>query len=129
MTTKEWAKEYPEIAASLFRCSVEDLDSIFENSPESNDSTDIGYLTKADVDTLCEITNFMSEYPAEANAIHCRIARAEAIKEFAERVKSMNGNHFLESRFESPSLVNVSFDQKKFGNHIDDLVKEFLEGK
>ncbi len=53
MTVKEWAKEYPEIATSLFNCSVDDLDSILEEKTANTD--DNYYLTKADVDKLIEI--------------------------------------------------------------------------
>ena len=52
MTVKEWAKEYPTIAASLFKCSVDDLDSILQEKPV--DTNDVGYLTKADVDRIIE---------------------------------------------------------------------------
>lgn len=30
MTTKEWAKEYPEIASTVFNCSIDELDSVIE---------------------------------------------------------------------------------------------------
>lgn len=53
MTVKEWAKEYPEIATSLFNCSVNDLDSVLEENPINTD--DNCYLTKADVDKIIEM--------------------------------------------------------------------------
>ena len=52
MTVKEWVKEYPTIAASLFKCSVDDLDNILEeNHVDTNGDC---YLTKADVDRIVE---------------------------------------------------------------------------
>lgn len=53
MTVKEWAKEYPEIATSLFNCSVDDLDSVLKEKPVDTDNN--GYCTKADVDKLIEV--------------------------------------------------------------------------
>lgn len=53
MTVKEWAKEYPEMATALFKCSVDDLDSVLEEKNVGVD--DNRYLTKADVDELIDI--------------------------------------------------------------------------
>ena len=53
MTVKEWAKEYPEIATSLFNCSVDDLDSVLEENTANTDND--CYITKADVDKIIEM--------------------------------------------------------------------------
>ena len=56
MTTKEWAKEYPKIAASLFECSIDDLDRVIEEKEKQFASEDGEYyLRKSDVDKLVEI--------------------------------------------------------------------------
>ena len=58
MTTKEWAKEYPEIAASLFKCSINDLDNVIEEEEKRFKSQEGEYyLTRADVSRLVEISN------------------------------------------------------------------------
>lgn len=59
MTVKEWAKEYPEIAISLFNCSVDELDSVFED--KSVNTSDSCYLTKADIDRLTEVIRIIKE--------------------------------------------------------------------
>ena len=54
MTLKEWAKEYPKIAASLFNCPVNDLDNILEDM--SDEDVDIsGYLTREQTDKIIEM--------------------------------------------------------------------------
>ena len=56
MTIKEWAKEYPKTASSLFECSIDDLDSALEEKP-IDDTDNNRYFTKADVDKLMEMLN------------------------------------------------------------------------
>jgi hypothetical protein len=48
MTVKEWAREYPEIATSVFNCSVDDLDSVLEEKHVNKSGNK--YLTQADLD-------------------------------------------------------------------------------
>ena len=53
MTTKEWANMYPEIAISIFNCSVDELDSILEEKQVS--ISDHCYITKAELDKYNEL--------------------------------------------------------------------------
>ena len=53
MTTKEWAKMYPEIATSTFNCSVDELDNILEEKKVN--TSDHCYFTKAELDKYNEL--------------------------------------------------------------------------
>ena len=55
MTTKEWAKEYPGIAASVFGCSIDDLDSVIEKQSVKTTSNKHKYITMEEMDRLMEI--------------------------------------------------------------------------
>ena len=59
---------------------------------------------------------------------HQNAIKSKVIKDFAERVKSENGNGFLCSWYESADVV-VAFDQDKFDKFIDNIVKELLESE
>ncbi len=54
MKVKEWDRVYPEIATSLFKCSVDELNDILKEEPI--DTSENGYLTKADIDMLVNST-------------------------------------------------------------------------
>jgi hypothetical protein len=87
MTVKEWAKEYPEIATSLFKCSVDELDDVLEEEPA--DTNEACYLTKEDVDML-------------VNSIQQRrkpMTRLDRVLKLLEEYDALAANHYENNQY------------------------------
>ena len=54
------------------------------------------------------------------------IAQSEAVRKFAEKIKCIDGDEFIEEWIESGDIC-YAFNQNKFDKKIDEIVKEMWD--